>query len=261
MAIIDELREEVEQVLSELDGVLALRADHGGAVPHLYRPGDDLSSLTLSPRYPMALTLDLLFKANPEARLGVVARGCDERALIEMAKRCQVDLNRVRIIGFACTAEEAEECRCAKPFPENLVAGEKTPGVEDALIAEHRSLSPEDRLEFWRRQFAKCYKCYGCRDICPLCFCEECTLEDDIWVERGVLAPPFPAFHLIRAMHTAGKCVGCNECERSCPADIPLTILYSLLRQDVGEMFGYVPGASVEDEPPLAITLSDQEIG
>jgi formate hydrogenlyase subunit 6/NADH:ubiquinone oxidoreductase subunit I len=65
--------------------------------------------------------------------------------------------------------------------------------------------------------------------------------------------PPFPIFHLIRAMHTVGRCVGCNECERSCPAQIPLTILYSLLRRDVEEMFGYEAGRSVDDKPPLVI--------
>ena len=37
-------------------------------------------------------------------------------------------------------------------------------------------------------------------------------------------------------------------------ADIPLTMLYTLLRKDAEEMFGYVPGASVEDQPPLVVS-------
>jgi len=250
------LRGAVQQALetNELDGVLALRADHNGTVPHLFRTGDDLSGLALWPKYPLTRTLDLLLSAQPGARLGIVARGCDERSLIEMAKRNQVDLERVTLIGLACTAEEAAACRCARPYPTKIAVGERVEGVEDTITSEHARLSLAERAGFWQRQFAKCFKCYGCRNVCPQCFCEECALEEDLWVERGVLAPPFPMFHLIRAMHTVGKCVGCRECELACPADIPLTILYSLLRRDVEEMFGYVPGASLEDRPPLVVS-------
>lgn len=260
MTLIEQLRAKVALTLSEVEAVLALRGSSEGVAPHLYRPGDDLAELVLRPKYPMASVVQLLQRANSNARLGVVARGCDERALIELAKRNQVNLDRVTIIGIACSAEEAEECRCATPYPQNLVVGEKVQGVEDRLITEHEALTCQERLEFWKRQFARCLKCYGCRNICPECFCEECVLEDKLWSETGVLPPPFPSFHVIRAMHTVGKCVGCGECERACPAEIPLTILYSLLRRDVKELFGYEAGASLEDQPPLLVTLDQVPI-
>jgi ferredoxin len=251
--LLDEVSKAIADALAELDGVVALRADHYGAVPHLFKPGDDLADLAIAPKYPLASVVDMLLDAYPKARLGVVARGCDERALIELAKREQVDLERVRVIGIACTSEEARECRCARPYPQELAIGERTEGVVDELIKEHLALSLEERLDFWHRQFSKCFKCYGCREVCPECFCEECPLEDNLWVEIGVVPPPFPIFHLIRAIHTVGRCVGCNECEKSCPAQIPLTILYSLLRRDVEELFGYEAGRSVDDKPPLVI--------
>ena len=258
--MIEELREVVGELLSELDGVLALRESSEGVAPHLFRSGDDLAELAIAPRYPMASVVDLLQDTDQDTKLGVVARGCDERALIELAKRQQVNLDNVRLIGIACSAEEAEECRCALPYPQDLLVGEKVEGVEDRLIAEHEALSREERLEFWKRQFAKCLKCYGCRNACPECFCEECVLEDEMWVQTGVLPLPFPSFHVIRAMHTVGKCVGCGECEQTCPADIPLTILYSLLRRDAKELFGYETGASIEDQPPLLVTLTEVPI-
>ena len=62
--------------------------------------------------------MDMLLEADPEVRLGMVTRGCEERGLIEMAKRNQVDLERITMIGLACTAEERDECRCAWPYPD-----------------------------------------------------------------------------------------------------------------------------------------------
>ena len=111
--LLTELRAAVTDTLSRTEGVLALRADHGGAAPHLFKPGDDLADLVIAPRYPMAMILDTLGDAWPEARLGVVLRGCDERALIELAKRNQVNLENIEIVGFACSAEQTTECRCA----------------------------------------------------------------------------------------------------------------------------------------------------
>ncbi len=249
------LREAVQSLLDSgrVEGVLALRAEGPASTPHLFRPGDSLDDLVLWPKYALPRTLDMLLDADPDVRLGMVTRGCEERGLIELAKRNQVDLDRVEPIYLACTTEERDECRCAWPYPSRIDVGEKVEGTADALVEEHEKLSLEERTRFWQEQFARCIKCYGCRTVCPQCFCEVCVLEEDKWVETGILAPPFPSYHLIRAYHTVSKCVGCMECEQACPADIPLTVLYTLLRRDAEEMFEYVPGRSVDDPPPLVV--------
>jgi ferredoxin len=255
MKRLDRVRDAAKNLLEggDVAGVLALRANGLSSTPHLFRPGDDLSDLVLWPKYPIPQTMDLLLSGNPEVRLGMVTRGCEERGLIEMAKRNQVDLERIEMIYLACTAEERDECRCAWPYPSQIDAGEKVEGTADALVTEHEKLSLEERIDFWKAQFDRCIKCYACRTVCPQCFCEVCVLEDGMWVETGTLAPPFPSYHLIRAYHTVSKCVGCMECERACPVDIPLTVLYTLLRRDAEEMFEYVPGRSVDDLPPLVV--------
>lgn len=258
MSRLEDLKKAMAEALKELDGIVALRQTGGLVAPHLFRSPEELEELALWPKYSLPKVLKLIQEAHPEARLGLVARGCEERGLIEMAKRNQIDLGRVRLIGLACTPEEAQICRCAEPYPgrlADLVIGERTEPVPNRLVEEFLAKSRPERLEFWKRQFAKCIKCYACRDACPQCFCPQCTLEEPLWVETGRVPPPFPSFHLVRAMHTVGKCVGCRECEFSCPAHIPLTTLYDLIRREVQELLGYETGARLEDKPPLVLPM------
>ena len=249
------LRQAVQELLAgeEIGGVLALRTCGPGTSPHLFHAGDDLTTLALWPKYPLPGTLDKLLDADPAIKLGMVTRGCEERGLIELAKREQVDLDRITMVFLACTEKERDECRCAWPYPSRIDVGEKVDGIADSLVAEHEQLAFSERTAFWKEQLTRCIKCYACRTACPQCFCETCVLEDKLWVETGTLAPPFPSYHLIRAYHTVSKCVGCMECEAACPADIPLTVLYTLLRRDAEEMFEYVPGRSLDDPPPLVV--------
>ncbi len=258
--VLGQVREAVAARLEELDGVVALAERHGNVAPQLFTAGDDLSTLVLEPRYPLALTVHHLLKRHPEVRLGVVARACDERSLVELANWQQLDLDHVEIIGLACTAEEALECRCAQPAPEHLVVGEAVPAAANTILAEFLAANTrEERMAFWQRQFAKCIKCYGCRDVCPLCFCEQCAMEDPTWGSRGRLPVSFPTFHVIKALHTAGagKCVECHACEDACPADIPLSLLYAVLRQDLQGTFGYQTGMERVDHPPVFLKAQE----
>jgi ferredoxin len=269
--MIDQVRTHVAEKLKPtevgLDGVVGLRQTEASVAPYLFREEDDLSQLVLTPAYPLALTVSLLHKRYRDVRLGIVARGCDARALVEMAKRMQIDPERLYLLGIACTAEEADACHCAEPepdlaqWPQAVLIGEPVPGAPpNPLIAEYDNMPLVERQAFWQKQFLKCIKCYGCRNICPECFCEACALEDPLWVEPGLLAPDFPMFHLIKAMHMTTRCVACRQCELACPADIPLTVLYDLLRRDVDSLIGYVPGADLEARPPLGLTLTDAPI-
>jgi formate dehydrogenase subunit beta len=262
--LLQELRSHVADALRELDGVVGLRKASDGTAPYLFHLGDDLTTLVLSPRYSLPAVTSLLQKRFPEARFGLVVRGCDVRALVEMAKREQIELDRLFLVGVACTAEEAEFCHCAgpvpnlEPWPDAVMVGTPPPLTPpNPFVAEYDKLGLNERHRFWQRQFRKCIKCYGCRNACPVCFCESCALENPLWVERGVLDPPFPMFHLIRAVHMASRCVGCRQCELACPAQIPLTALYDLIRQDVAVLLDYVPGADVHDPPPLSLAIDD----
>ena len=236
-----------------------MRAEHGNVAPVLLSKGDDPGDLSTDVPYQMAMILSRVYPYVKEGRIAVVARRCDEKAITELAKREIIDRDRIILIGLACTKKQVEECRCRDPCPENIDIGERSePATDDAVVKRIREMSPDERLAFWIEQFRKCNKCYGCTANCPVCFCDDCLLEDRTFtVEKGI--PPGMAFHVIRSMHLADKCVECGECERSCPVDIPLLALRKMVNDDMKEMFDFASGG-MDRKSPLLTTLEGDPI-
>jgi L-lactate utilization protein LutB len=113
--------------------------------------------------------------------------------------------------------------------------------------------SPAERQAFWRDQFDRCIRCYACREVCPACYCRTCFVDKAAprWLSRASTVDDNWMFHAVRAFHLAGRCVGCGECERACPMDIPISRLNRMLDREVRERFGYVAGLDPESVPPL----------
>jgi formate dehydrogenase subunit beta len=261
MALVQKVREIAGRLLldGEVDGVIGLRSEHGHVGPHLFTTADSLTALVLEPRYSLAPICRRVLSGFPQGRVGVVVRGCDERALIEMAKLGQVDIDRLVFIGLACSSELAWQCVCARPFPNRVDVGEKVEGVapmDDGRVQRLLEQDVEGRQGFWQAEFARCIKCYGCRNVCPVCICDECVLEEACWVERGQI-PPTLSFHIIRFYHVVDKCIGCGACEAACPMDIPLSTLHTLFREQFRELFDYEAGLDIGQRSPLTTTLEE----
>jgi len=194
-----------------------------------------------------------------KGKIAIVCRKCEEKAINELAKREILDNDRIIRIGLACSEDQIALCRCNDPVPSSIDLGEAHRGVDaDEMALDLIAATSEERLNFWIRQFRKCIKCYACSINCPVCICDECVLEERTFVpEKGI--PPGLAFHLIRAFHLADKCIECGECERSCPADIPLLTLRKMTKGDMKDLFGYSAG-DAKSISPLLTTLDEQPL-
>jgi formate dehydrogenase subunit beta len=153
-----------------------------------------------------------------------------------------------------------------KPAPENITLREEKNKTETERALEQRAhdfnpimdMSPSDRLAYWIKEFDKCIKCYGCRDACPICYCETCLLEANRdFLEAGVI-PPDALFPLTRLAHIADSCVNCGQCQAACPMELPLSKLFSLLNSRLSEVFGYTSGIDIEQGPPLNTAMVEE---
>ena len=256
--MIEDVKNKVKELLEsgQIKGFVGLRQENGHVGPQLFTDAGQLDDMVLGDvkragdaRYPLNKILIQLSRQYPEETFGVLVRGCDERGLKSLYVWNQLDPAKVVPVGIACPAELAAYCECSKPFPEECVAGEKIDGAEAVNVPKIDAFSLTERFDYWMAEFSKCIKCFGCRDICPMCFCKECSIGEDALVGTGTIPPEIPIFHLTRAVHMVGRCIDCGLCSEVCPADIPLRTLYKKVADIIDTEFEYRPGVKMEKSP------------
>jgi ferredoxin len=101
-------------------------------------------------------------------------------------------------------------------------------------------LSQDEKWAYWQSELSACIKCYACRASCPLCYCSKCIVEcnQPQWLPVSSSDHGNFEWHVIRAMHLAGRCVNCGECTRVCPVAIPVHLLTTKINLDMVENFG-----------------------
>jgi ferredoxin len=276
-AIRDKARELLES--GQVDCVIGYEAGaRGGARPaFIYGPAD-AGRLVWNARCVHNLVTYLHDRKKPQKRgedpprVAVVAKPCDSRAINVLLAEQQIERDRVYVIGVACEGMEDPEGksqeRCTR-------CGDRVPVVYDVLIgdppivdpppetyadlAEIEVMSSNERLAFFLREFDRCIRCYACRQVCPGCYCSTCMFErdDGLWIDAGIELPQKHLFHLGRALHLAGRCVECNECERVCPMGLPLSLLNRMLAREIDTLFKHRAGRE-EVLSPLLFELGEE---
>ncbi|MBM4142777.1 MAG: CoB--CoM heterodisulfide reductase iron-sulfur subunit A family protein [Lentisphaerae bacterium] len=216
------------------DGVLGLRKRWGHVGPCVFTREDELETLVLEPRYPVATVLRQILEAARGSKLGVVARGCDVRAIKELVIHNLSLPVGERAIGpysfvaipVTCGAEQAAECNCEKPVyeltrctgcwecveacPEDALKVRSAcpivlPNEFDRGLASRRAIYcpyPQAVPRWHVRDAEHCLalsgkmECKGCANICKAeaVMPEDAPREEDIDVGAVVLAPGFEEF-------------------------------------------------------------------
>lgn len=173
-------------------------------------------------------------------KIGMVTPPETARALNVLERESQVDREQVVEIAVERSAE-----------PPDFSA-----------LESFMALPPEERMRFWIHEFERCVRCYACRAVCPMCYCERCIVENNRPQEispSATIEGNF-AWHIARAFHQAGRCVGCGACAHACPAQIPLGLLNAAIAKAALDQFQYRPGSERGQEPLIGrYSLNDKE--
>ncbi len=161
-----------------------------------------------------------------------------------------VRVKREELLASCCLT-----CRSPTPQIYDTLIGEPVEGSKDEFkdVEEIESLSLQERWEFWSDTLSRCIRCYACREVCPMCYCKECLVDPTnvvvtpkttayekanrpVWISKASQLQENMIYHLIRAMHLAGRCADCGECERACPMEIPVRLLMRKAEKDLREI-------------------------
>ena len=188
--------------------------------------------------------------ADAVPRVALIATPAALRAVVGLIQEHQFHREDLIVLGLVDGTPVGTE--------PDIELGRVEPDAEDqeavrAQIEALDEMSESERWEWWEREFSKCIRCYACRQVCPLCFCEQCIVDENRpqWIGRSPTPENNRSWNLIRAFHLLGRCIGCGECDRACPVGIPLKALNTKLADEVKEEYGYVAGSDMEEPPPL----------
>ncbi len=183
------------------------------------------------------------------------------RAVLQLASENQIKEGDLTLIHVAANeATEVATLAAAEAIVEKAALG--LTAKDQEALEKLSKMTVAERWNFWQSELSRCFKCYACRAACPMCYCSRCTTDcnQPQWI-------PVPAhqqgnweWHMMRAMHLAGRCVACGACGHACPLDIPIHLLTIKVEEDIYQEFGVRAGMkAVADHAMSTFKVQDKE--
>jgi len=263
----EQLRKRARELLEKKEVVMVVgyraASTKGKAQPAFITKPEDTESLIFDETCGQNLA-GYLLKVKHLGKIAVVAKGCDSRSILVLLKERQLDRAQLHILGVGCAGvtengKLSDSCTtCAYPNPvvfDELV-GEPVPPRE---IANRQSSianrSPDERWQELSEDVARCVRCYACRQVCPNCYCPVCFVDasQPALCGKTTELSDNVVFHIMRALHMAGRCVECGSCARACPMGIDLMKFNRKAAQIVKERFNAVAGVKEDEAPALTV--------
>ena len=272
--MINQIRTKAKELLKtkKVDVVIGYKkaSDGIGTIPTFIDKEEDIDKLIWDGH--CVYNLSNYLKDFPGKKIGIVTKGCDAKSMTVLLQENQLKREDIFIIGIECSGivDEKrkggdiaydERCKGCKPATPTIYAvlikeeeKKQAPRLEQDPYESVRKLetkSIEEKFKFWQEEFSRCIRCYACRQICPLCYCPRCVAEQTqpAWFSKATSVKGNFSWNVNRAMHLAGRCIDCGECERACPVGIPLRDINKKIEKDVKELFNYESGADIEQKP------------
>ena len=198
------LQEEVKKLFQEKKVDLVMGYEMAGegisTTPCFIKSEDEVERLVWNEHCIYNLSRYLIeakdFTSSPAPKVGIVAKGCDVKSIVGLIQENQVKREALVIIGMECEKQlkvESLKFKDKEPLEKCKTCQVHTPKLYDLLIKnpqlstmdhgpstavhapgeELEAKSPEEREQYWEKEFSRCIKCYACRQVCPLCFCPQ----------------------------------------------------------------------------------------
>jgi len=214
-----------------------------------------------------------------QGKPGIIVKGCDAKTLAVLEAEHQIDREEMVVIGVVCSGihvrgrlqDKCLACDVQSPPHCDFVIGEAThaettekkQGERYAKLDQFSAMTSDQRLEYWKKEFARCFKCYACRQNCPLCYCEVCVADKNrpTRIDTSATLKGNFAWNILRAFHLAGRCIGCSACTVACPAGIDLDLLNLTLAKAAEDNFQFRSGMARNTEPLIGTFSPDDQEG
>lgn len=208
-----------------------------------------------------------ILRYAPGTKIALAVKSADSRAVVMLIQEGKVKREDLVLLGIPAVGmknqktdeiiDEKTTGGLANPVIYDILLGEEVHTGKSAspyeVLKQYEAMDKEERWEFWKKQFAKCIRCYACRKACPMCYCDPCFIDQTKprWAEKSPQAHGNLMYHLTRFQHLAGRCIDCGECTRACPVDIPLYLFHKKVAKECEEMFKQAAGMNIEDKPVM----------
>jgi len=183
------------------------------------------------------------------------------RSILQLAAEKQITEDSIIVLGVSPESELVEL--------ESLAAIETYLSTKQIVIEEKyqttietiKAMPVSERFAYWVKELEPCFKCYACRAACPLCYCTRCTVENNQpqWISVASHSLGNLEWHVMRAMHLAGRCTDCEACYNACPMAIPIHLLTKGMLQDVSANFGTYGPSLHRDNTLSSFNPDDKE--